>query len=79
MIYFINPKCACTTIKAFMATTDRTLDVDPAKIVQDNVFDKVDRVEDVSPYPDYFKFTFVRNPWDRLVSCYLEKILQQRR
>lgn len=79
MIYFINPKCACTTIKAFMATTDRTLDVDPAKIGQDNVFGKVDRVEDVSPYLDYFKFTFVRNPWDRLVSCYLEKILQQRR
>lgn len=79
IIYFINPKCACTTIKAFMATTDRTLDVDPAKIGQDGAFGKVDRVEDVSPYPDYFKFTFVRNPWDRLVSCYLEKILRQRK
>lgn len=79
IIYLINPKCACTSLKAFVVTNDDQINIDTTKIGKDGAFAGIDKTEDITPYRGYFKFSFVRNPWDRLVSCYTEKVLDQGR
>lgn len=71
-IYLVMPKVACVSIRQLLAK------IEGKEWVQDgdNISTSFDFVTSskASKYCNYFKFSFVRNPWDRLVSCYFNKV-----
>lgn len=77
-VYFPVPKAACSSIKKVCA------DLFDLSYDQGNMNDSVHDLDFpyarrgdllAGKYDHYFRFAIVRNPWDRLYSCFCSKIL----
>lgn len=66
VVYLNNPKVACSSIKKSMFGEQPDIHRLPDNSI----------VELSSEMKQYYKFTFVRNPYKRLVSCFEDKCIQ---
>lgn len=82
-VYIENPKVASSTIKMALHGNEviglRNINVGPHPDILKSPFVKPYQLSntdlaDILFGSDFFRFTFVRNPFDRLLSAYLDKI-----
>lgn len=79
-LYAPIPKTASSSVKQYLA---EVLYPDKARIFSGKIHElkafKRLLTEGINfdEFAHFFKFAFVRNPWDRIVSCYVDKILDR--
>ncbi len=80
-IYLFIPKVACSSIKKVIGDTLGLPPYDPSqpdRYIHKRIYPYAKKARIYDRYKDYFKFCFVRNPFDRLVSCYSNKVAQDK-
>lgn len=80
-IYVQNPKVACSSIKAAMYHLPES--IKDYEVVHNVLLKKGQKLEKrqnlEKDFPDAFKFSYVRNPYERVVSCYVNKFITDKK
>ena len=86
--YVETPKVACSTIKYYLqlleydgdrskvAKNVHIRDQSPIRRINELNYSE-DQITQLLVGPEYFHFTFVRHPYTRVLSCYIDKIVQR--
>jgi len=78
-VWFHTPKCGTRSMIEFLKKhTKLEINQDKSRKFGD-LPAPVEHYMEIENFSSYFKFTFVRNPWSRLVSCWSNKIRRDRK
>lgn len=77
IILIWSPKCACTSIHdGFIRNVSEiTVNKDPRKLAEEYKYVKGDYSKIDDKHKNYFIYWGIRNPYDRIVSCYINKFI----
>ena len=74
--WVLIPKCASNSLT--IAISDAIINAGIPKKGKRTLLNYFhEGISNLENHPEYFKFVFVRNPWDRLVSCYCNRFSDQ--